>query len=316
MFNVVHMFVGFVFDPKPTHIPTPATTLFSYPEATYFSPATISCPTLLLPHTNTLTTMTKKVSNIAAPITRRAKLYTRTALDSAASAFLSYFQLDVPFDGTNAPKAFSSTRVDISIASITSVELALSNKHHQAVRGIHFDFGVKSKAFHPVVQFMYADPNAKGDLVLFNERYEVVNELLVEITVAEADTITERYKDQIRIDRKGDSTFTGFKLDGTEPDPKAEWFPYADNVNKLRQDNSAGLYLVVRCITEDLVYSGMAFTDVDNSKAVVGEYRHLLALHLSTGSRDLVENYEPTLTSGYRDLAMDLGFLCPPRCKK
>lgn len=237
---------------------------------------------------------------------RRAKLYTKPELDGVKQAFKAFFRLD----DNNPPTELNGTSVRISLSSISEVELEMRCKCHVDVRGIHFDYGLKGNDFHPVVRFMYANHAAKGDLELFPERYEVDKDQLVKIDNATALGYTDAYATRIRIDRLRSDVFTVFKKDGAEPDPRAEWFPYADNVNKLMGDNSAGRYLVVSCIAEPLLYAALGFVDEP-----APEMRHLLALHMATIDTDLLADNAPTLISGYRDVAMDLGYLCPPRCK-
>lgn len=239
-------------------------------------------------------------------ITRRAKLYTKDALNDAKQAFLDHFKLE----GTTPPTDLTSSTVRIALSSIKEVELKLVRRYQEDVRGIHFAFGLKDDAFHPVVRFMYANYSAKGDLELFPEHYELEKEQLVKIDKTSADVYTDAYASRILIDRLRDGNFTVLDINIDEPDPKAEWFPYADNVNKLIGDNSAGRYLVVNCIAVELNYTTLGF-----APAPAPEMRQLLVLFMATDTTDLLDNKEPTLLSGYRDLALDLGYLCPPRCK-
>lgn len=252
-------------------------------------------------------------------VNRRAKLYTKSELTSVQDSFRRQFKFNVPGDLTNTPKNLNEITVKIALASIDSEERRLTSKHGSAVRGIHFDYGIRGRDFCPVIQFMFADPNEKGDLRVFPELYEVIDTSLVEITSRRAEELTSLYTDRIRIFRTDSVDHQEHNEDPAYPDPKAEWFPYADNVNKLVADNQltqaaksepSVQYLMVTCISEKLPYSAMA---------IVGggaEFRHMLALFAATADGELLATAEVPANSSYAGLAMDLGFLCPPRCKK
>lgn len=279
--------------------------LFTVP-TTYFSPVGAPAPSVDLPQTNTKAmSQRSSLSGINTLLTRRAKLYTKDGLDTVKTAFKDRFKLNTAAGVVD----FAATAVRIDLSSLASVELALVNKYQEDVRGIHFDYGVKNTDFHPVVQFMYANYAAKGDLTLFPERYEVVDGQLEEISTGKADGYTDAYRSMVRIQPTPTASLRELVTTGTEPDPRAEWFAYADNLNKLISDNSAALSLVVSCIAEELHYASMGLVPTP-------EYRHMLALNMATGQGDLLANDDFTILNGFRNLALDLGHLCPPRCKK
>jgi hypothetical protein len=167
---------------------------------------------------------------------------------------------------------------------------------------------------------MFANDEKKGDLEPFTELYEVVDNTLVLIDQIKADGFTSAYRNMIRIDRTANDVFHPMKPGNNGGDPRAEWFPYPDNVNKLIADNiqlqqSGGgappvKYLVVSCISEVLEYGAMA---LESNGA---EHRHLLALYTATETGDLLGASSIPPSGSYAGLAMDFGHLCPPRCKK
>ncbi|MEZ4757660.1 MAG: hypothetical protein R2817_12600 [Flavobacteriales bacterium] len=257
---------------------------------------------------------------ISSLLTRRAKLYRGSELTQANGVFKRQFKFNKPGDLTNDPIDLEGTSVQISLGSIDNVEAALLGKHGAHARGIYFDYGISGMDFCPVVRFMFPDFTTKGDLKLFQERYKVVNSELVEITVSAANDLTALYQERIRIFPTDTTTHRAHANNGTYPDPQAEWFAYADNVNKLIADNvlqqaaDTNLppvkYLVVTCISEVLEYGAMAL------HGAVPEYRHMLALHTATENGDLLSTTTIPPSGSYAGLAMDLGHLCPPRCKK
>ncbi|MCU0320298.1 MAG: hypothetical protein MUE88_09510 [Flavobacteriales bacterium] len=236
---------------------------------------------------------------------RRAKLYNAIELDTVRSDFAKNFRV---LSG-NLYEPFNTAEVRVEISSMNTVELVLRSKHSTPARGIHFDFGVNGLDFHPVIQFMFSDPDTKGDLRLFPEQYHIVNNHLVEIDPTQADSFRTNYRNTCGIRVAKSNLFRRVDSITGLPDPKAEWFPYADNVNKLIRDNEDPKYLVVSCISEMLSYPAIALEDTP-------DHRHMLALYTaSEAGVNLGTNSAPP-SGNYRNLAMDLGHLCPPRCKK
>jgi hypothetical protein len=248
-------------------------------------------------------------------LNRRAKLYTQAALKPVQEAFKNHFKLQT----AEGIVAFYSTSVKIDLSTLPE-SLIDPQKGEKPVRGIHFEYGTKGTAFHPVVQLMFANDGKKGDLELFAQPYEVVENRLVPIDQRTAEGFTSAYRTRIRIDRTANGVFDGMRTGDNGGDPRAEWFPYPDNVNKLiadnikQQENVSGAppmkYLVVSCISEKLKYGAMALIEENP------EYRHLLVLHTATEAGELLGTTSIPTSGSYAGLAMDLGHLCPPRCKR
>jgi hypothetical protein len=236
---------------------------------------------------------------------RRAKLYTAAELNVVQTDFSTNFMVA---DG-GGEVAFEETEVSVQVDSINAVELALFSTYGTLVRGIHFDHGLKGKDYLPVIRFMYADPAAKGDLQLFSEEYTVEETKVVSILPSDADALRAAYIKNARIRDANSQQFRPIEVKGDYPDPRGEWFPYADNVNKLIADNRKTKYLVVTCISELLSYSALA---LDEATA----YRHMLALYTANDDEANLGTEQVPANASYAGLAMDLGFLCPPRCKK
>lgn len=247
-------------------------------------------------------------------LNRRAKLYTKAELESIEKAFKNRFKLATAAGDVE----FSSTSVKIELSSLLEKENDLQTSERR-VRGIHFEYGALGTAFHPVVQLMFANDGNKGDLELFTQPYEVVGSKLVAIDQGTADGFTAAYRTMIRIDRKANNVLDTMKPGTDGGDPRAEWFPYPDNVNKLIDDNIKQQrngqgeppvkYLVVSCISEVLDYGAMALHGNG------AEHRHLLALYMATETGYLLGSAGIPTSGSYAGLAMDFGHLCPPRCK-
>jgi hypothetical protein len=236
---------------------------------------------------------------------RRAKLYTAGELQIVQTDFSTNFK--VLDGGIEVP--FTATEVSLELDSINEVELSLFRNYGIPVRGIHFYHGLNGRDYLPVIQFMYADPVAKGDLQLFSEEYSVRNKKVVSILPSEADALRREYLRNTRLMDATSNQFRKLQDSGTYPDMSGEWFPYADNVNKLIADNRNSKYLVVSCISELLSYSSLALADASTN------YRHMLALYTADDVQANLGTLQVPSTASYAGLAMDLGFLCPPRCK-
>jgi len=168
-----------------------------------------------------------------------------------------------------------------------------------------------------VIQFMCSDdsPVSKGNLMKLPGLYEIVGSRLAIVDEARLQTLRDAYVAKVLINRSG--TPENILRGGAEPDPLAEWFPYADNVNDLVARNTcASPHLVIRCISENLAYTTTVSTKKDGTMAPSAEEpRHLVALNIADGKEDLIDDNEPSRLTGYAMKAIDLGHLCPPRCK-
>lgn len=247
-------------------------------------------------------------------LNRGTKLFTADELLDVNELFINKFKHRKSPDG--ALGMIQSTEIRIALSSIHRVENELLQNEKKPARGIHFKYGMDGDTFCPVIQFMYADDNARGDLSRFDAMYEVRNEDLAEIGIDRCNALTEAYKEEIRILQAANGEERKIILDppdmdGTEePDPLAEWFSYADNVNRLIRENPGATHLLVVCISEKLPYQALA------NRPGNWEYRHMLALLMADEQRRYIGNDGPTRNSGYAEVAMDLGHLCPPRCSR
>jgi len=237
-----------------------------------------------------------------APATGRHKYYTQDELTAAASEFTRRIQV---LDGGSLVDVDPSV-LRIPWSSITHVQDSIANG--KPVQGIYINHGLDGTRYHPVFQFMFA-ANDMGDLELFPEAWFSLDPATEQL-VPEKDPgkFTDAYLENIRVDRTG-TGFSELRSIGGDPDPLAIWFPYADNVSQLLAQNPCeDPYLVVSSISEAL---GVRAVHDPTSSA---QFRHLLALHIGDGSKDLLSNtfdpYKP-----FHEMALDLGHMCPPMCK-
>ena len=250
---------------------------------------------------------------------RRPKLYTKTELNAQMTVFDDHFKYDPdgPNSG-NAEKPIEEQRVRIPWGQLKDAEVIVENEIKRQVRGIYIHYGMDGDRFKPIIQFMYDDGGDSGDLILYKDKYfhlDFASKSFKEIADGPANEFIAAYKNTVVVKRTGGADFSKILTGGGEVDPLAEWFSYPDNVNALYADNSqnnGAPHLVVSCISEDLCYTEMVGL-VD--PAPTSENRHLLALHISDGTEDLLDTSLPSRYTGYGMKAMDLGHLCPPRCK-
>lgn len=182
-----------------------------------------------------------------------------------------------------------------------SVEIA-----GKPVRGIYFGYGLDGDKFHPIIEFMYPDPD-NGDLLVFDQAPFSFDGKVLK-PESDPKKYTDAYLRNARLDRFGNG-LTRLNETAGDLDPLASWFQYADNVNNLLAQNSVkDTVLVVSCVSKDLCYGSMAMA------AAVSEYRHLLTLHVADGAVDKLSDANLEATKPYMDRALDMGGLCPPKC--
>jgi|GEM_PF-2188282 len=251
---------------------------------------------------------------------RRAKLYNGTELNVQRAVFDAHFMYDTDGPGTGNPgKPITEQRVRIPWPQLKIAEDTVEARLKRPVRGIYIHYGMDVDRFKPIVQFLYDDGGNTGDLVLYKDLYfhlDLADKTFKEIAEAPAKNFIAAYKNGVVVQRSAGAGYTNILTGGGDTDPLAEWFSYPDNVNALFDDNrqsNGDPHLVMSCISEDLCYAEIV--GLMDRAAPTSEYRHLLALHISDGMKDLLDTALADRYSGYGMKAMDLGHLCPPNCK-
>lgn len=231
----------------------------------------------------------------------RHKYFDKNELDSLGRAFERYFLVNV--GGTN--KAVQDRVLRIRWKAIKEAQDSVAKRTGKVVLGLYVDYGLDGDRFHPIFGFLSLNTTGdysfiKGEAFSFDG-----NDLKRE---ADPKKFTDAYLKNTRVGRQGGS-FDTLRVLGSEPDPLATWFIYADNVNfLLAQNPAANPVLVVSCISQKLCYDAIALVSAP-------EYRHLLTFHVADGSKDLLGVGRPNAKNPYADHAMDMGALCPPRCE-
>ena len=254
---------------------------------------------------------TSPMARAAAPITSDCdktniqymhEVYDLADRDSLAKIFGDHFQVDVA--GTTVEMKDPVLR--ISWKSIEAAQKTVA-KADKPVRGIYINYGLDVDKFHPIFEFMYPDP-ANGNLQVFAGK-----PFSFDGTDLKPETDPKKYTDayfkDIRVDRTGSGS-SALKDTGDEPDPLGTWYPYADKVNNLLEQNPVkDTVLVISCISQQLCYGALASLPAPHF-----EFRHLLALHVADGTEDKLTTGSFDPSKRLVDHAMDLGHLCPPNC--
>mgnify|MGYP001063557887 CR=1 FL=1 len=237
--------------------------------------------------------------------TNRQANFTKSELDSAKALFNKHFTV-AP---SNKPVSDTVLRIPWSSLAAAGKTAVPAGKDPT---GIYINYGLDGTAFHPVFQFMFLDDGGMNYQVSTLKAFSFTNGKLV--VEANPTKYEDAYCNNIRILRKGSGTPDTLRLDDPRvttdfPDPMATWFSYPDKVHFLLQQNPGAkdTVLVLSCISEPVPYRALGFLDDDP------EYRHLIALHLADGSKDLL-NDQANASNVYQNRAMDLGGMCPPLC--
>ncbi len=238
--------------------------------------------------------------------THRQGNFNRTQLDSTRELFKNHFQIE-----DHGLKPLTNTVLRIPWDSIVKTGDAAVPTGKAA--GIYFNYGVDGTAFHPIIRFVYQTTGGGEYQLSKANPYSYASGRLVR--ELHADHYEQAYKDNVRIDRLGNGTYTSLKLNDPKDsleDPFSTWFEYQKKINELVKQNPPGdsTMLVVSCISEYLEYA-----DLPAIKETP-EYRHLLALHVGQGNKtDLLSNRPSKNPYPYKEHAMDMGTMCPPNCK-
>lgn len=241
----------------------------------------------------------------------RSRMYNSITLDAAEVDFAEHFKVRVGTDD----KDVQGTTVALDLDKF----LALRSTLGKSV-AIMVNYGLNGDAFFPVFEFLELD-SASSSVKAMDKYYVVDGDSLLQ-AVAPAhnpEALMKAYRKNIRIKRTEESNdLDSVRTIGTSyPDPLAEWFQFDLELNRLIADNpSTGKRtLVLTCISELVCYSattGFIAADAE-------QFRHMIAWYVAAdgqpelGAADL-SAYRPN-GDIYHKRAVDLGHLCPPRCK-
>lgn len=241
---------------------------------------------------------------------KRSKLYNESTLKNAVDTFNVHFKAWV--DGSN--KDITGTSVPLLVDKLKDLR---DNMNPKPV-ALMVHYGLHEDRFAPVFQFMelsadgvYAVP--VGDL------YVAVNGELVLPGIAgpSAQDLMDNYASSIRIRRTIDPAWTSAILAPSDfPDPLGEWFRFPLELDRLvAENNGDDMALVLTCISEPVCYSAaLGFVPGQGE-----EYRHLIAWHVAHGNQPQLseDDLDAPQPDGklYLRRAVDLGHLCPPRCR-
>lgn len=255
-----------------------------------------------------------KVSCVNGDLGQRSRTYNESTFDSAHKAFDEHFKVwanaaERPIKGTSIPLDLNKF-------------VALRNSLQPKPVAIQVNYGLNGDAFFPVFEFLMLTSDG-ADVESMNTYYVVDGDSLrkAEDTAHDPKKLKEEYLKNIRVKRTdAHSTWDSLLTVNTEfPDPLAEWFTFDLELNKLIADNpsSGKRTLVLNAISEPVCYSGThGFLKASDTE----EYRHMIAWYIAVdGQRQLDGASLSTFRVNgdiYHKRAMDLGHLCPPRCKK
>jgi hypothetical protein len=241
---------------------------------------------------------------------KRSKLYNDGTLKNAADTFRVHFNAWV--DGSN--KDITGTAVPLLVDKLKDLRDNMTPKPVALM--VHY--GLDEDRFAPVFQFMELSADG-AHAVPVGDQYVAVNGELVLPGVAgpSAKDLMDNYASGIRIRRTIDLTWSSAILAPTDyPDPLGEWFRFPLELDRLVAENGGDdMALVLTCISEPLCYSAAAAFAPGQGE----EYRHLIAWHVAHGNQPQLSNDDLDAPQPddklYLQRAVDLGHLCPPRCR-
>lgn len=224
-------------------------------------------------------------------------------IDRFSGNFEAHFRADESHDKLNGTKTL------IPLAEIPKV---MGGK---TVAGLYINYGLSGKTFIPILELMY--DVGHGDLDIIDDSAHIMLAAplgLTNVAEKERSDRVEEYRTRIRIKRTVTSNFSGLRrvngtpVEGTnEPDPVSMAYRYGDKLNKLIAHNPVGdPRLVITCISCNMVYGDLI------GFMPQPEYRHLLSLHIASGTKDQLK--PGPRGPSYKDRGLDLGNACPPNC--
>jgi len=276
-----------------------------------------SCNTDVPPATHPIETnraaLAMATSCVNGDLGDRSKLFNETTLKQAEDTFATYFAVDLGAGKT----AITNTVVSLSIDKLKHLRGTIT----PAPTAIAVHYGLLGDAFYPVFSFRkrsasgaYAEPIAgyyledSSGLVLANA------------SKPSPALLMSNYAQNVRIHREGGSSpWSSLDTSGTFADPTSEWFRFDYELDRLIAESPTGsdMMLVLRCISERVCYS--AAKSKSNQPGQGDEFRHLIAWNIADSSGDLLNTDDLDAPRGQDELyfkrAVDLGHLCPPRCK-
>ena len=247
-----------------------------------------------------------------ADMTARSARYNEASLNSAIQAFNEHFALDD--QGTDI-EAISDTIAKERLEG----ELDRLKQQGITVDAIRVRYGLNGSRFVAVLQFMQFDPRRVYAVPVGS--YYIANKgALNEIDEELAETYMFNYIGRVKIKRTTGPDWDNVHTTGAFPDPRTEWFQFPLKLNALMDETPEGTYLVLQCISEQACYGALPITK-ESAKAVGEgeEFRHMIAWYML--DKDKVKLVSaaalgtPIEGKYFRNRAVDLGHLCPPRCK-
>ncbi len=258
-------------------------------------------------------------------MTARSVRYNRTTLNTAIAQFSAQFKVG----GTDVITALTDT-IEIAAMRDEMDRLTALGLRPDAIR---VRYGLDALRFVAVLQFMQID--VKGSYADPIGPYYLAHKgMLVPISEPDAESFMFNYAVRVKVKRTAAATtWDDIAISGSYPDPRTEWFMFNLKLNTLMAENPDGDHLVLQCISELACYSSLP---VLAAKATEGagnkdrqalirvfgvgeEYRHMIAWYLLDGTRELLNTgalATPEAPGQYfTNRAVDLGHLCPPRCK-
>ncbi|MCC6578485.1 MAG: hypothetical protein IT228_14185 [Flavobacteriales bacterium] len=236
----------------------------------------------------------------------RSIVYNRDGLQDVRNAFLNHFKLD------SGKTEIKETRHVLAMRSLRDLVARIDTTGTQ-VDAVRFDHGLSGGAYRPVVRFLHQDRGTAEFRTIDTTCYWITGHTLDTLDAATALAWKKAYADSVWASPH-EAEWVRVKEGSDGHDiPTAEWFRYTEHIIRLWRDNGGAdsLHLVINCISENVCYSSLGF--VEGPKP---EYIHLLALNMrrTANGEDLLHSNSLSAAS-LKDVAVDLGTVCPPRCK-
>lgn len=245
---------------------------------------------------------------------QRSRMYNDSTLDIAQKAFGTHFKA-----WANASQhTIAKTTISLDLEKF----LALRNSLQPKPVAIQVNYGLRGVDFFPVFEFLKLSAD-EGDVESMNTYYVVDGDSLRKASDTPHDpkVLMADYRKHVRILRTdAHTTWDSVRTVNTDhPDPLAEWFQFEMELSKLIADNPSAEQrsIVLTAISEPVCYSGThgKINATDNE-----EFRHMIAWYIAADRRPMLNNADLSVIRPQGDIyhkrAVDLGHLCPPRCKK
>lgn len=237
----------------------------------------------------------------------RSVIYNSDGLSAARHSFEEHFTLD------STKTKLKSLRHVLSMDSLTGLVQHIDATLKQ-VDAVKFHYGLVDGGFKPILQFMHQMRSTSEFELVDSTYYEIVNFGLNVLSDDSARAWKQAYSNSVWVSPYGKGSYLIKDKPGGNESPTSEWFRYTDHIVRLWKENGGGsdLYLVINCISEQVCYSSLGFLASQMPQNV-----HLIALNIrKEGPSGVDELGNGALNSASLEkVAVDLGHLCPPRCK-